>query len=461
MVSQTDGMLRRPMDLRAGLMGFFGVYVLLVLSMGLWSRGLARRLSGVGMHHGLRRFHKMMTFARIMVPAVFGLGVFVMGWGWLVHQYLGSGSAQWPVKLPNVVVGIAPAILAWVGLWWSQYPADRALREHSLLLQLDAGLPVHAPPRFLRYLISNFRLQILFVILPLLMVIAVRDVIVLGVHLWNPGMAITDDIDSMASLVALALVYVLAPELLRRVLDTVPLPAGALRTRLVNLCNRTGMHAREILLWKTSSLVGNAAVMGLFPRVRYVLMTDLLLETMTDEQIEAVFAHEIGHIKHRHMLWYVALIACFAMLSMGPGVWIDSFLTHHLGSAPWVEVIQIVGGLGLFWLGFGFVSRRFERQADVFAARTVQSAEDMTPNAHVGPFGAALFASALHRVATINNIPVKRYEWIHGSIDGRMRFVQWLADSPHRTTVFDRLMTRLYLFLSGAILLSGALLWYA
>jgi STE24 endopeptidase len=461
MISQTGGMLRPPMDMRAGLVGFFGFYAILILTMGLWSRGLARRVMGFSIQSGLRKFHKMMTFARIMVPVVFGLGVFWLGWGWLVREHLDIGSDQWPIKLPNVVIGISPAILAWVGLWWSQYPADRALREQSLLLQLEAGVPIHAPPRFFRYLVSNFRLQILFVILPLLMVIAVRDVIVVGVHVWNPLVPITDNVDSVASLVALALVYVLAPELLRRVLDTQPLPAGPLRTRLQNLCDRTGMHAREILLWKTSSLVGNAAVMGLFPRVRYVLMTDLLLETMTDEQIEAVFAHEIGHIKHGHMLWYVALIAGFTMLGMGPGAWIDVFLRHHLGDAPWVQVIQVIVGLGLFWAGFGFVSRRFERQADVFAARTVQSPEDIFPGTNVGPFGATLFASALRRVAAINNIPIKRYEWIHGSIDGRMQFVQWLAASPHRTTVFDRLMTRLYLSLSGLILLSGALLWYA
>ena len=29
---------------------------------------------------------------------------------------------------------------------------------------------------------------------------------------------------------------------------------------------------------------------------------------MTDEQIEAVFAHEVGHIVHRHMMWYLVLI---------------------------------------------------------------------------------------------------------------------------------------------------------
>jgi len=459
MASQSGLTPSEPTDLRAGLTGFFGFYVLLILMMGLWSRALAKRVAAFNAHLSMRRFHKMMSFARMMVPLAFGLGVFWLGWGWIVHERLGQIPTAWPVKLPNVLVGIAPAILAWMGLWWSQYPADRALREQSLLLQLEAGLPVHSPPRFLRYLTANFRLQILFAILPILLVIATRDVIVIGVRVWNPSLPIGDGVDTTASLVALALVYVFAPELLRRVLDTRPLPASPLRTRLENLCGRTNMRAREILLWRTNSLMGNAAVMGLFPRVRYILMTDLLLETMTDEQIEAVFAHEIGHVKYRHMIWYVVLVICFALFSMGPGEWIDDRLVERFGRSHWLELTQVLVGLTLFWTGFGFVSRRFERQADVFAARTVQNAEDLLAGNTVGPFGAALFASALRRVAVINNIPIKRREWIHGSIAGRMNFVQWLAESPRRTYDFDRVMGRLYLFIIALVLAAGTTVW--
>ena len=65
------------------------------------------------------------------------------------------------------------------------------------------------------------------------------------------------------------------------------------------------MRYRDILVWRTHSNMGNAAVMGILPHMRYVLLSDLLLETMTDEQIEAVFAHEMGHVVHRHMAWFV------------------------------------------------------------------------------------------------------------------------------------------------------------
>ena len=56
-----------------------------------------------------------------------------------------------------------------------------------------------------------------------------------------------------------------------------------------------------MLTWRTRHQIGNAAVMGFIPQVRYILLTDLLLETMSDEQIEAVFAHEMGHVLADHV----------------------------------------------------------------------------------------------------------------------------------------------------------------
>jgi STE24 endopeptidase len=454
-----------PVDLRVGLAGFFGFYVVLVVAMGLWSRALARRVELFDAHLTLRRFHKMMLFARTMVPVAFALGVFWLGWGWLVHERLAAISPTWPVRLPNVVVGIAPAILAWVGLWWSQYPADRAIREQNVLTQLEAGLPVYAPPRFGKYLIANVRLQVLFAIVPILSVVALRDLIVVGTRLYDHSGPITEGVDSAASIVALVIVYVTAPLLLRHVLSTRPLPPGPLRDRLLALCARTNLRAREILLWETNGLMGNAAVMGLFPRVRYILMTDLLLETMSTAQIEAVFAHEIGHVRHRHMLWYVGLVAIFMMLSFGPGEWVNAWLIGQVGDSQLLQLGQVMIGLALFWIGFGFVSRRFERQADVFAARTVLPPDRQDEATHdggaVGPYGAHLFASALRRVASINNIPVARREWIHGSIASRVQFVLSLAASPEHSRTFDRQIVRLYVGLTALIATSALLAWLA
>src|SRR4051812_32156957 len=123
--------------------------------------------------------------------------------------------------------------------------------------------------------------------------------------------------------------------------------------------------------------MGNAAVMGLVPQMRYILLSDVLLETMTDDQIEAVFAHEIGHVKHWHMGWYVVLVATLLLLFFGPGQLISNRIDQMVRPPAWLnkEMIGTIGavaGFGGFFLIFGYLSRWFERQADVYAARIME-----------------------------------------------------------------------------------------
>jgi len=208
--------------------------------------------------------------------------------------------------------------------------------------------------------------------------------------------------------------------------------------------------------------------MGVLPRFRYILLSDLVLQTMTDEQIEAVFAHELGHVVHRHMLWYLLFVLIFMFALIGPGQWVESYLSFQwLGrwvpedvAQKLVELVLLTGAGAVFLLSFGYVSRRFERQADVFAARTMQveaAAERVQgPQSHVGAYGARIFRSALHRVAAINNIPVAARSWCHGSIASRMDYLEKLAQNPQRTWAFDRLMSRLYLAMILGLIFSLA-----
>jgi STE24 endopeptidase len=471
---------RSPEAMSLELVLFLGFFALLVGVLGMWARLLARRVNDANLHRSLKRFNKTMHYARLMVPAWFAVGVFALGWGSVV-EYLLLPVKRYQFELPGVIVGTLPAMLAWMGLWWSQFPADRALREQSLLIQLDAGMPVHAPPRFWPYFVSNLRLQLLFTVVPVLLILVAHDV-ASGI-LWRMGWLDRVGTGTQAgiSLASATLVFLFAPEILRRVLHTQPLPASSLRDRLETLCRRHGLRYREILLWRTDHNMGNAAVMGLVPQVRYILLSDLLLETMTDAQIEAVFAHEVGHIVHRHMAWYVVFFLLLMATMAGPGEDLLQ-LMRGVDLPGWLpeELVISLASVGLFFLAFGFLSRRFERQADVFAARTMEregegfrvqgsgharspaasssSPEPRTPNpepSHVGPYGAAVFASALRRVATINNIPVAARSWCHGSIATRMRALENMSADPGRTSRFDRVMRRLYVALLAALVCLG------
>jgi len=443
---------------------FLAVYALLVLGTRAWSQSLARQTTAPNLGRGLARFNLVMFAARVFILIWFVAGLGVLGWWQWIDALLQLPRIDLNETLVGMILGTLPPMLAWIAMWWSQYPAEIAFREQNLLSQLDADLPVHSSPSFKSYFASHLRLQFLFVVVPVLLIVLTHDLIRLAATVAvGSRWGLSDPDDPFSLMAAALLIFVLAPEILRRVLHTEPLPNGPLRRRLEALCRRTGVRYRDILLWRTQNNLGNAAVMGFVPRFRYVLLSDLLLETMSDEQVEAVFAHELGHIVHRHMAWLAVFIVVLWLFIAGGGAWaIQGMSSIGVNSVAAQGLAIGAACLFKFLLLFGFVSRRLERQADVFAARTMELSRTAScePGNHVGEYGANLLGSALHRVAVVNNIPIKARSWCHGSIATRMRYLRELSADPVRTQRFDRFMQFLY----GAMvfaLFAGAAFCYA
>ena len=98
-----------------------------------------------------------------------------------------------------------------------------------------------------------------------------------------------------------------------------PLPEGELRTRLTALMNRYGYSVREIQVMDASrrSSKSNAYFTG-FGKMKTIVLYDTLVENFTDDEIIAVFAHEMGHGLHKDTIKNQALsflnIAIMAVL---------------------------------------------------------------------------------------------------------------------------------------------------
>lgn len=156
------------------------------------------------------------------------------------------------------------------------------------------------------------------------------------------------------------------------------------------LCAQAGVGIDQVRVLKLGETrVANALVAGLWPKLRRIYITDHMLDTFSVAEIRAILAHEVGHIRHRHLWWYLsfALGGVFVIPRLGEGLAQIDLLDDLL----WTVVIA----LGLYWgVMFKFLSRRFERQADRFA---VAATGDV-----------ATFQSALERLAEVNGM-VKRY----------------------------------------------------
>jgi STE24 endopeptidase len=82
-----------------------------------------------------------------------------------------------------------------------------------------------------------------------------------------------------------------------------PLHRESLRERLESLASRAGTRIVGVYEWAlgTRTRKANAALAGL-GHTRRILVSDTMLEQYSDDEIEVVLAHELGHHVH-HDIW--------------------------------------------------------------------------------------------------------------------------------------------------------------
>ncbi len=439
----------------------------LVAAMTLWARLLLRHYADPSRYLPTRTFNVAMLAARVLALSWFAVCLYWLDYGSLIESWL-DPLAHWGLRLPGLLLATAPVWAAWVLFWWAAYPVDRAAREQSLLSDLDSGRYITAPPSLRDSLVANFRSQVLFILAPALVAVAIRDVAAIAFALLHQQMG--SGAEAAVFTLSILVVYVVSPALLVRVLHAHALPASPLRSRLEAMATRLNLRYRDIMIWHTNFGVGNAAVMGLVPRFRYILLTDLLLETLDDRQIEAVFAHEAGHVRHRHLLWYVVFTAIFMLASIGPAQLAGRVLAHLNQIIPIdTELLTFIFTAGVFFTLFGMLARLFEKQADVFAARAMQTwvgqpvtsatvvSDEGVHRLPVSSDGAESFVAALRRVAEVNHMPIQRprkprsvwsagtghliqlaMNFLHPSIPERVDHLRHMAADPSHSSRFDR-----------------------
>lgn len=163
-----------------------------------------------------------------------------------------------------------------------------------------------------------------------------------------------------------------------------PLQEGSLRDKIRAFAEKVGFKLDNIYVIDGSkrSTKANAYFTGLGPKKRVVLY-DTLIDDLTEEEIVAVLAHEIGHYRKRHtlrsmgvsilqmgiILWLFSLCVNCAALSEALGGDRTYFQLGLIAFAILYSPVSLVLGIGMnVW------SRHNEYEADGFAARNYEGA---------------------------------------------------------------------------------------
>lgn len=386
----------------------------------------------------------------------------VAGLAGLVYIGVGDDMAQQAlahrIPLGGEAILLWPFVLAMLLGWLVEYPAYRAVRSQTLLSSASPGQVL----RLREFLSYNLRHHFLFVALPLGLIYLLRDCLGFFVAPALAHVLPKDQANQAIEYSSIAIaggVFIISPMMIRLVWRTSALAAGPLRDELEAICRALRLRYRDILVWNTSGSVANAAVMGLVGMFRYIFVTDALIAAMDRESLKAVFAHEAGHIASRHILFMALFMAAVAMGSSA----VVAPLPQWLQTDTYAQIAFTVAMVAVYVLGFGWISRGFERQSDVIAAWTC-SADLTDPDwpaksgGRITPQGANTFAFALSQVGQMSGASLDQRNWRHGSIASRINFLMWIAATGQTRECIDKPVRRRKWGIAIGFVLAGAAL---
>jgi STE24 endopeptidase len=203
-----------------------------------------------------------------------------------------------------------------------------------------------------------------------------------------------------------------------------PLGNASLEDRLRRLAESAGTHIKGAYEWKLGEKTrkANAALTGL-GNTRRILLADTLLENFSEDEIEAVLAHELGHHVHADIWRGLAVQTAATFLGLyAVHLALDRWSValgfrgpSDFADLPLLVLVTLAVSLLLLPAVNAF-SRHAERAADLFAIRSLPEP--------------AAFASALERLAGLNLAERSPHPWIefifhsHPSIGSRIEFIR-------------------------------------
>ncbi len=157
-----------------------------------------------------------------------------------------------------------------------------------------------------------------------------------------------------------------------------PIADGSLKDRILGLSERAGVRVEGVFSFNLSKTTrkANAAFTGI-GRSRRIILGDTLVSEFSEDEIETVFAHELGHYRFGHIRTGIIIgtLSTFAGLYVAARLYDASVAALHFSSVTDLAALPLLA----IWLSlFGLltapvgnmISRRHERQADAYAVRT-------------------------------------------------------------------------------------------
>ncbi len=351
-------------------------------------------------------------------------------------------SSEFALNFSGLVIYFAFLVIVW------------ACAFKSYRLIYDASISLRT------YIFSHLRLNISLIVPWLIFSIAFDVIKFLPESLLNylSGNSLPGYLLFMMFFIILACFF---PWVLVRIWKCRPLPQGFLRKRLDEFCKSTDFKCSDILLWNLfDGKLVTAGVLGFIKKFRYLLISPSLLKILDEDELESVVAHEVGHVKNHHLIFYIFFVVGYAVfayaffniffygilsLDMFFNLFIDEAGSMRNGFYILPVCILVTFLLVYFRFLFGMFSRNFERQADLYAIK-------------ISGKGSGLINS-LEKIASVGAHRRNAPNWHHFSIQERIDFLTECDANHELIKKHDIKVTRMVSLYFAALVLM-ALFFY-
>ncbi|MDB4443740.1 M48 family metalloprotease [bacterium] len=310
-------------------------------------------------------------------------------------------------------------------IWYFAYPVYRVAFQTDI--------------RRSTLIFSNIKLN-MPILFPWMVLTLVTDLIALSP--WSGPESFVNSTEGQFLVTAcfLGMLVVFLPLLIQSWWGCKPFQPSEKVRELTSFLREKDFKYRGLLSWPIfEGRMLTAGIMGIVPKYRYLLVTNALMDILTLEELKAVMAHEMGHAKYRHLLFYLFFMCGLGVLMAGLFdaefymVLATFFLNKFSVDLSSPELFYPIVSLPLlfslfFYIRFvmGFFMRHYERQADLYSASVMG-----------GPEGTI---SSLEKIALlsgkIRNLP----SWHHFSIRERVEYLERLSKDPGLTVKHTRFL---------------------
>jgi STE24 endopeptidase len=201
-----------------------------------------------------------------------------------------------------------------------------------------------------------------------------------------------------------------------------PLDRPELTSRLVELSRRVGAPVSGVFEWRLGDRTrkANAALVGI-GETRRILLSDTLLATHSDDEIEVILAHELAHQVHRDMWTTLALQVAIVAAALYAAARALGMLRGSLGISEMPSEVEqlpmlalVTGAVTLLLSPVAHaLSRAHEHRADRFAI-------ERTGNV-------AAFMSAIRRLSSQNLAEEEPPAWVEALLHSHPSTARRLA----------------------------------